>query len=94
MSELRDEVKFFLEPIKAEVTSVLSVEHYAEIVFGKVMIFCVKEGYEHEDSNQLAALLSEAFPDNYVVLLPHFVDIVRLWPITDEALEVVKRNAT
>ena len=82
---------FFLEPIKTNVSQVVGVEQYAKIVDASgLMIFRVKEGFEDTvDFEKIGQHLSEAFPENTVILLPHFVDMLRLWPVTEESAELI-----
>jgi hypothetical protein len=89
MSDLKS-LPFFLEPIKTNVTQVLGVEQYAEIGdASKLMIFRIKDGFE-EHAELLGGDLQAAFPENTVVVLPHFVDMVRLWPVTEESAEAIE----
>lgn len=85
--------KFFLEPLKVETSEISGIEKFPEVSLDRIMIFRLKEDSETiERAKYLGRVLSETFPDNHVVLLPHFVDIVKLWPITSDAADIITGN--
>tara|TARA_Y100000310_G_C20409859_1_gene681421 strand:- start:180 stop:419 length:240 start_codon:yes stop_codon:yes gene_type:complete len=73
------------------VTEVLEAEKFAEVDFGKLLIFRVKEGFDDEvNGPHLAQWLAGTFPDNHCILLPASVDMVKLWPVNEDANDMVQ----